>query len=410
MPSGGENGPKRMLSSSQDSSISLWKRQPDLSLDLESRLTVVFENDDSGVNEEIVAQMSDFKWQISHASENAIEIAVEFAYPQVYSRGVNLQYLKVKAKFSDFEPGWDDDKDIVSIQIPTLQAEVSAHAAQAVSAAGKSTQAATAATLGVNIALSGAMSQVWGMINGMQLMVHLPLFDVSFPPLSQSMVENLITIATFDVMPSDDVLGATLDPPEQEQQNEKFQQIGFESSWMIVNLGTMFLTFVIMLFIPVLLLLIKPCRAKSHWLDKKYSSMMQALHGNMFIRYLMEGSLDISICIVLNFIQDSDSGGLQWTSAFHIVNNLAQIVFALAIMIFPAFVLFFYCKNFANWSNESFQERYGAVFEGLKTDSRASLAYPIVFVLRRIILVFVAIVTDQLFFVQLLSMVLISCA
>ena len=92
-------------------------------------------------------------------------------------------------------------------------------ATQAVSAAGKSTQAATAATLGVNVALSGAMSQVWGMINGMQLLVNLPIFDVTFPALSQQMVDDLITIATFDVMPSDDVFDATLAPPERAQEN-----------------------------------------------------------------------------------------------------------------------------------------------------------------------------------------------
>ena len=85
-------------------------------------------------------------------------------------------------------------------------------AKKAVGAAGASTQAATAATLGVNVALSGAMSQVWGMINGMQLMVNLPLFDIQFPPISQAMVEDLITIATFDVLPTDPVF-ELLSPP-----------------------------------------------------------------------------------------------------------------------------------------------------------------------------------------------------
>lgn len=99
---------------------------------------------------------------------------------------------------------------------------------------------------------------------------------------------------------------------------------------------------------------------------------------------------------------------MRWDSTFYVVNNVAQIVFAIAIMVFPIFVLTFYCRNFARWSDESFEEKYGAIFEGLKTNSRASLAYPIVFVLRRIVLVFTAVVTDNLFFVQLASMVLIS--
>jgi len=54
--------------------------------------------------------------------------------------------------------------------------------------------------------LSGAMSQVWGMINGLQILVYLPLFNVIFPELSIMMVENLITIATFDVIPAPEIL------------------------------------------------------------------------------------------------------------------------------------------------------------------------------------------------------------
>ena len=54
--------------------------------------------------------------------------------------------------------------------------------------------------------LSGAMSQVWGMINGLQILVYLPLFAMEFPPLSNMMVGDLITIATFDVMPASDII------------------------------------------------------------------------------------------------------------------------------------------------------------------------------------------------------------
>ena len=64
--------------------------------------------------------------------------------------------------------------------------------------------------------MSGAMSQVWGMINGLQIIINLPLFNVKFPELSQSMVENMISIATFDVLPSDEVFDATLDADESE--------------------------------------------------------------------------------------------------------------------------------------------------------------------------------------------------
>ena len=58
------------------------------------------------------------------------------------------------------------------------------------------------------------------MINGMQLLVNLPLFDVHFPSLSKTMVDNLISIATFDVLPTDDIFDATLAAPSSEEQDE----------------------------------------------------------------------------------------------------------------------------------------------------------------------------------------------
>ena len=39
----------------------------------------------------------------------------------------------------------------------------------------------TAATVGATISqllMTGALTQLWGMINGLQIFVHLPLFDI----------------------------------------------------------------------------------------------------------------------------------------------------------------------------------------------------------------------------------------
>ena len=99
---------------------------------------------------------------------------------------------------------------------------------------------------------------------------------------------------------------------------------------------------------------------------------------------------------------------MLWDSAFDYFNNISMFIMGISLLIFPVFVLVFYCKKFAKWSDESFQDKYGAIFEGLRTDRRSSLAYPIIFVLRRFIFVFLAIVTKQYFFIQLFVMILIS--
>jgi len=48
------------------------------------------------------------------------------------------------------------------------------------------------------------------MINGLQILVYLPLFNVLFPELSIMMVGNLITIATFDVVPAAEILDSII--------------------------------------------------------------------------------------------------------------------------------------------------------------------------------------------------------
>mmetsp|Transcript_6845 Transcript_6845/g.9408 ORF Transcript_6845/g.9408 Transcript_6845/m.9408 type:complete len:154 (-) Transcript_6845:1424-1885(-) len=149
--------------------------------------------------------------------------------------------------------------------------------------------------------MSGAMSQVWGMINGLQIIVNFPLLQMEFPDLSGMMVENLIEIATFDIMPAEDVMNAAVELPEEDRDEDNFTEIGIESDFMIVNLGTMFLVFVVMLIMPACLICTGPCRSCWPWLDRKHKATATNLHGNVWIRFLMEGSLDIIICGALNY-------------------------------------------------------------------------------------------------------------
>ena len=134
-----------------------------------------------------------------------------------------------------------------------MRSVLSEDAKAAADAAAASTSTATGVALGVNVALSGAMSQVWGMINGMQLYVNLPLFDMVFPSFSQEAVSSLNTITTFDVMPTDEIF-ALIEAPDEEQEDPKFASVGYEASSMILNLGTMFLTLIVMMLIPFCLL------------------------------------------------------------------------------------------------------------------------------------------------------------
>ena len=133
------------------------------------------------------------------------------------------------------------------------------------------------------------------------------------------------------------------------------------------------------------------------------------MKGNSWIVFVMEGSLDIAICCSLNYIFIDDSGaGLKWDNMFQVVNNSTLFVMVILVASFPFWAIIFYCLNFAKWEEEEFEEKYGAVFEGLKKDQRSSIAYPFIFFMRRFALVVIVTVGRKLFFTQILTMVFFS--
>lgn len=132
-----------------------------------------------------------------------------------------------------------------------------------------------------------------------------------------------------------------------------------ENNYLVLNLGTLFFMFILLLTIPVCLILTKPCRCWS-WYNKKHEAMSTSIKGNTWIRFIMEGCLDISICATVNYIFIKKSNeGLKWNSTFHIINSTAIIVLVTLIIAFTIWTPLFYLRNFEKWKDEKFEEKYG---------------------------------------------------
>lgn len=106
------------------------------------------------------------------------------------------------------------------------------------------------------MALTGAgdvsMQGLFNMVEALQLIVYLPLFDVSFPANSQRVFDSLSNIAAYDIYEIGDHVNQFLDLDPTEPINEKYESIGFESLYFINNLGTFTVT--VLLFQAVLTL------------------------------------------------------------------------------------------------------------------------------------------------------------
>ena len=56
--------------------------------------------------------------------------------------------------------------------------------------------------------LSFSLSSLWGMLNGVAMIVYLPMFNLIFPSNFSMFNGSLITIVTFDMIPKIDDINA----------------------------------------------------------------------------------------------------------------------------------------------------------------------------------------------------------
>ena len=74
------------------------------------------------------------------------------------------------------------------------------------------------------------------------------------------------------------------------------------------------------------------------------------MKGNSWIRFVMEGSLDIALSASLNYIYVSNNGdGLKWDTLFLALNNCTLIILVILVLLFPFWSIIFYNRNFENW-------------------------------------------------------------
>ena len=88
----------------------------------------------------------------------------------------------------------------------------------------------------------------------------LPLYDIMMPPNINIFFTELMKVCAFDPIPTNDLWHNVFQLEETGALSPNFDTIGYESYWVIVNLGSF--TFIVVAF-PVLLIvrpILKPCR------------------------------------------------------------------------------------------------------------------------------------------------------
>ena len=73
-----------------------------------------------------------------------------------------------------------------------------------------------------NIVMGVALSQVWSLVNGLQVIVHLPLFKSKFPSNSALFMNGVIWIATFEIL-QEDYVENFVEYPQRDAISDQFE-------------------------------------------------------------------------------------------------------------------------------------------------------------------------------------------
>ena len=135
---------------------------------------------------------------------------------------------------------------------------------------------------------------------------------VQLPANAAIFFKSIFQIAAFDFYDLNDIINSLLQIEPTEPFNENFEDIGFESRYIINNMGTMIFFYI---FYPSLIIFekaISRCKNSSLCCNRFQSSLRSSLYYNVLITGLFESYALISICCLIHIpVISFDSYGLS---------------------------------------------------------------------------------------------------
>lgn len=157
-------------------------------------------------------------------------------------------------------------------------------------------------------------------------------------------------------------------------------------------MGTNVIIITLLFFFKALLLLCLPCKNAKNCVGRFHRKCSGIIFWNFWLRMLIQGCLEIAIAAAV-YLDDRDKLMATFDESFDnffLVNDALSFSLMLVLLVMPLWILVFYCFNFSKLANEKFASVFGSTYDGLRTDRRSVIFFPIYFLLRRFAFVFFA--------------------
>jgi hypothetical protein len=211
----------------------------------------------------------------------------------------------------------------------------------------------------------------------------MPLFNIQTPGNAQTFFNVIFAIASFDFIDLDPTINKILHLNSTEPFNDKFDSLGFQRIYLLNNLGSMLLAFILYFLGILFLLIIDQFAGQSEWISKISQKLRNDLFNQHIVGIMIESYsiLSVSCLINLNYLRFGTYG--------EFVQSAACLFTLLALIGFPL-VLTINAKRL--WLKDSFNDYVRSnqpFFEDLDlTKGPSVLSVPFYFLARRLLMAF----------------------
>ena len=170
----------------------------------------------------------------------------------------------------------------------------------------------------------------------------LPLTKVTLPANARIFFESIFQIAAFDFYDLNDFWHEKLNIEPTEPFNDNFNELGFESRYMLNNMGTMFFFILLYPVLYTLQRLISLCKKCNKPADRTHRKLKKMLFYRLPITVMIESYGILAICCLLALpVIDFTSSGLA-------VQSSICLFFLIFILTVPYYLIRYVIKRHKN--------------------------------------------------------------
>ena len=180
----------------------------------------------------------------------------------------------------------------------------------------------------------------------------------------------------------------------------KFQNLGFETIWLIPNLGSIIYFVGLWVVLLAILTLLAVTTKYCHNSDRCRKKLKGHVFWNMPISFINDVFIVAVMCCLINIFHAS------WGIPESILNSTLAYIILVCLTLYPIGVQCFLYKRRSSLRKRSFKRKFKNAYLYLSTKDQKYLVYPLFFFYRRLILAFVLMLFYESLITQYLTMML----